>query len=131
MSNKKDDVLKVVKLVVEFIDKLTEEEINGIIDGKVKFYIEGKQKIASKVKEIENFDEIVSRINSIENREEATEYIKSLKLTNVCLISLGSKFGITIKKSYKKEKIISTIVESVVGNRLKVEGLRSGILGGE
>ena len=63
------------------------------------------------------------------NREEASEYIRKLKLSNEKLRNLGQALGISISKSTRKDNIIAMIVEGCIGNRLKIEGIRKGIIG--
>ena len=45
------------------------------------------------------------------------------------LRNLGQALGISISKSTKKDNIIAMIVEGCIGNRLKIEGIRKGIIG--
>ena len=66
---------------------------------------------------------------AIEDYEEAKAYITKLKLNKEKLINLGGALGINIARATKKDNIIAMIVEGSVGNRLKIEGIRKGIIG--
>ena len=68
-------------------------------------------------------------IKQSKDREQASDYLRKLKLTNEGLRNLGQDLGISISKSTKKDKIISMIVDFGVGSRLKIEGIRKGIIG--
>lgn len=128
----------VVKLAIEFIEKLTPKDIEDLISKKVKFCIQDERKVKPSTKKVEsikkidnidNIEDIVNTIKQFNNRDEATNYIKGLGFTKYKLILLASELGIKIAKSNKKDKIIYIIVEDIVGNKLKIEGLKMGILG--
>ena len=71
----------------------------------------------------------IEKLKEFNNREEAKAYITKLKLNKEKLINLGGALGINIARATKKDNIIAMIVEGSVGNRLKIEGIRKGIIG--
>lgn len=137
-SNIEIKCLKVMELAIKFIRKLTDEQLDNLISGDCQFNIENKKKrsAASKVKnksvektEEDELSHIANKLKESEDREEAAKYIRSLKFTKDKLILLGVKLGINIAKRYNKDKIINVLVEETVGTKLKIEGLRKGIMG--
>lgn len=134
-------VLKVMNLAIKYIGKLTEEDLDKLLSGEVSFSIVGKDKsIREKGKKNKRIEEVndsnnwiseIKELKEFSTREEASEYIRRLKLNKEKLINLGQALGISIAKSTKKENIIAMIVEGTVGSRLKVEGIRKGIIGEE
>ena len=132
MRNKIDSkVLKAMDLALKYIGKLTEEDLDKLISGSSTFLVEEKQRNKLVREEIQQFDWTIeiSKLKEFNNREEASEYIAKLKLNKDKLINLGQALGINIAKSTKKDKIISMIIEGSVGSRLKIEGIRKGIIG--
>lgn len=133
-DGRESKVLKVMGLAIKFIGTLDDEELTKLINKEYKFEIKSKIKTSINTKNISKSEEnkiidIANIIKKSEDRDQAIKYIKNLKLTNPKLIFLGEKLGIKSPKSAKKDKIISIIVEDTVGNRLKIAGLREGIMG--
>lgn len=132
MKNNIDSkILKVMNLAIKYIGKLTEEDLDKLIKGDSTFLVTDKHK-NRRVKEVESqndWSNEIKKLNEFNNREEASEYIRKLKLSNEKLRNLGQALGISISKSTKKDNIIAMIVEGCVGNKLKIEGIRRGIIG--
>ena len=128
-------VLKVMNLAIKYIGELTEEELDNLIEGSIGFSTISKEKRVRKSKTIQEVkDNIdwsieVGKIKNSKSREEASEYLRKLKLTNEKLRNLGKALGISIAKATKKDKIIAMIIDAGVGSKLKVEGIRKGIIG--
>ena len=132
MKNNMDSkILKVMNLAIKYIGKLTEEDLDKLINGNITFAVSDKHK-NRRVKEVESqndWSNEIKKLNEFNNREEASEYIRKLKLSNEKLRNLGQALGISISKSTRKDNIIAMIVEGCIGNRLKIEGIRKGIIG--
>ena len=145
----KSKVLKVAQLSLKFIETLKEDELDKLINGEMIFDIKGKidedtsikikdtsTKTNKKIKKAVKLEEqtcdwtsIEKSINNCKSREEASSFISSLGSKKDMIIALGNHLGVKIPKSATKPKAIESIVENIVGKRLKVEGLRKGILG--
>lgn len=133
-DNKESKILKVMGLAIKFIGTLNDKQLDELISKEYKFDIKSKKKYGAQdnvlsTDEEKKFINIANIINKGTDREKVRKYIEDLKFTKEKLIILGGQLGIKIPKSTKKDKIISIIVEDTIGNRLKVEGLRKGIMG--
>ena len=124
-------ILKVMNLAIKYIGKLTEEDLDKLINGNITFAVSDKHKnrLVKEITSENDWNNEIKKLKEFNNREEASEYIRKLKLSNEKLRNLGQAVGISISKSTKKDNIIAMIVEGCVGNKLKIEGIRRGIIG--
>ena len=132
MKNNIDSkILKVMNLAIKYIGKLTEEDLDKLINGKITFAVSDKHKnrLVKEITSENDWNNEIKKLKEFNNREEASEYIRKLKLSNEKLRNLGQALGISISKSTRKDNIIAMIVEGCIGNRLKIEGIRKGIIG--
>lgn len=132
MKNNIDSkILKVMNLAIKYIGKLTEEDLDKLINGNITFAVSDKHKnrLVKEITSENDWNNEIKKLKEFNNREEASEYIRKLKLSNEKLRNLGQALGISISKSTKKDNIIAMIVEGCVGNKLKIEGIRRGIIG--
>lgn len=132
MKNNIDSkILKVMNLAIKYIGKLTEEDLDKLINGNITFAVSDKHKnrLVKEITSENDWNNEIKKLKEFNNREEASEYIRKLKLSNEKLRNLGQALGISISKSTRKDNIIAMIVEGCVGNKLKIEGIRRGIIG--
>ena len=132
MKNNMDSkILKVMNLAIKYIGKLTEEDLDKLINGNITFAVSDKHKnrLVKEITSENDWNNEIKKLKDFNNREEASEYIRKLKLSNEKLRNLGQALGISISKSTRKDNIIAMIVEGCIGNRLKIEGIRRGIIG--
>ena len=132
MKNNIDSkILKVMNLAIKYIGKLTEEDLDKLINGNITFAVSDKHKnrLVKEITSENDWNNEIKKLNEFNTREEASEYIRKLKLSNEKLRNLGQALGISISKSTRKDNIIAMIVEGCIGNRLKIEGIRKGIIG--
>ncbi|WP_294390719.1 hypothetical protein [uncultured Clostridium sp.] len=132
MKNNIDSkILKVMNLAIKYIGKLTEEDLDKLINGNITFAVSDKHKnrLVKEITSENDWNNEIKKLKEFNNREEASEYIRKLKLSNEKLRNLGQALGISISKSTRKDNIIAMIVEGCIGNRLKIEGIRKGIIG--
>lgn len=132
MKNNMDSkILKVMNLAIKYIGKLTEEDLDKLINGNITFAVSDKHKnrLVKEITSENDWNNEIKKLNEFNTREEASEYIRKLKLSNEKLRNLGQALGISISKSTRKDNIIAMIVEGCIGNRLKIEGIRKGIIG--
>ena len=125
------NVLKAMDLAIKYIGKLTEEDLDKLINGNITFAVSDKHKnrLVKEITSENDWNNEIKKLKEFNNREEASEYIRKLKLSNEKLRNLGQALGISISKSTRKDNIIAMIVEGCIGNRLKIEGIRKGIIG--
>lgn len=123
-------IIKVSKIALDYVSTLTEGEMDKLIDGKNVFTIKEKSMIISEKLEEERFDWIneIETLKKYNTTNDAVNYLGSLKLTKIKLVSLGQALNIKISKSITKDRMINIIVNKAVGEKLKIEGLRKGII---
>lgn len=130
MKKEYNKIIKVSKIALDYVSTLTEGEMDKLIDGKNVFTIKEKSMIISEKLEEERFDWIneIETLKKYNSTNDAVNYLSSLKLTKIKLVSLGQALNIKISKSITKDRMINIIVNKAVGEKLKVEGLRKGII---
>ena len=123
-------IIKVSKIALDYVSTLTEGEMDKLIDGKNVFTIKEKSMIISEKLEEERFDWIneIETLKKYNTTNDAVNYLGSLKLTKIKLVSLGQALNIKISKGITKDRMINIIVNKAVGEKLKIEGLRKGII---
>lgn len=130
MKKEYNKIIKVSKIALDYVSTLTEGEMDKLIDGKNVFTIKEKSMIISEKLEEERFDWIneIETLKKYNSTNDAVNYLGSLKLTKIKLVSLGQALNIKISKSITKDRMINIIVNKAVGEKLKIEGLRKGII---
>lgn len=117
----KKDYITIIKIIIDFIDQLTEEQISELILKKAKLKIE---KTGAK-KSINNFDidEITQKLDSFENRLEATEYISSISPNVDLLRQLSKHYSISNYSKLKSQDMIEKIIAATVGTKERHKAL--------
>lgn len=130
MKKEYNKIIKVSKIALDYVSTLTEGEMDKLIDGKNVFTIKEKSMIISEKLEEERFDWIneIETLKKYNTTNDAVNYLGSLKLTKIKLVSLGQALNIKISKGITKDRMINIIVNKAVGEKLKIEGLRKGII---
>ena len=152
----KSDILKVNKLVFEYILNLDDVELKQLLNG-VKFLelrdgkdageklspnkssnkkVIGKKLETSKRKprasRIENdsddkrLEEVLIKLKSVITKEEAYDYLKNSGLKVNELKAIAKKAEIFVKSRSKKEEIIDKLVQGTVGVKIKMKILKEG-----
>ena len=152
----KSDILKVNKLVFEYILNLDDVELKQLLNGD-KFLelrdgedageklspnkssnkkVIGKKLESSKRKprasRIENdsddkrLEEVLIKLNSVITKEEAYDYLKNSGLKVNELKAIAKKAEIFVKSRSKKEEIIDKLVQGTVGVKIKMKILKEG-----
>lgn len=147
----KSDILKVNKLVFEYILNLDDVELKQLLNGvKVIGLKDGEdagEKLApnkrsnkklepSKRKPrasgIENdsddkrLEEVLIKLNSVITKEEAYDYLKNSGFKVNELKAIAKKAEIFVKSRSKKEEIIDKLVQGTVGVKIKMKILTEG-----
>lgn len=152
----KSDILKVNKLVFEYILNLDDVELKQLLNGvKVLELIDGEdagEKLASnkrsnkkvigkklesskrkpRASRIENdlddkrLEGVLIKLNSVITKEEAYDYLKNSGLKVNELKAIAKKAEIFVKSRSKKEEIIDKLVQGTVGVKIKMKILTEG-----
>lgn len=143
----KSDILKVNKLVFEYVLKLDDLELKQLLDGvkvltlkdrqanknnlvdKKKLMKEprkAKDNKVDKASESNILGEALIKLNSFSTKEEALDYLKNGGLKVKELKAIAKQAEIFVKSKSKKDEIIDKLIEGTVGVKIKMKILREG-----
>lgn len=117
------DVLSVLKIVSDFLNTLTDENIKDLIEGKANLRIEYPKAKKKKEPKRNSLIDICYTLELMESRSGALDYLKSANLTNKDLKIIAKEYNIPIMSKDKKSVIIEKIVEGIVGSKLRFDTL--------
>ena len=117
--------ITILRIVFDFLDKCSDEEIDKLCSGEAKLKIDLPREKRDGNRNEDNFDygKAISDITALNTIEEAREYFQNNSFTKSTLTELASRLDVRISKSDKNVRIIERIIESVVGSKLKFDGL--------
>lgn len=115
--------IQLLKIVFEFLDHLSEEQLKLLMTKKAKLRLEvDKDPVEVPAVQI-GIDEVCDKIETYTTREEAIKYVDSLALLKADLRSIAKKYNIPLGSKETNQQIIEKIVENVVGSKLKFDAL--------
>ncbi len=118
------DQVQLLKIVFDFLDNLSEEQLKMLIAKKAKLNLEVEKVTANETKSLEIcVDEICEKMEGFSTREDALEYLTGLSLLKTDLKAIAKKNGIPIGSKDTNNQIVDKIIENVVGSRLKFDAL--------
>lgn len=118
------DQIQLLKVVFDFLDNLSEEQLKMLIAKKAKLNFEVEKVTGNENKSLKIcVDEICEKMESFSTREDALEYITGLSLLKTELKAIAKKYGVPIGSKDTNNQIVDKIVENVVGSRLKFDAL--------
>ena len=120
----KKDFVKVSKIIFDYILKLDDESINGLLDGNKKLTLVEQNKSCYKSLDEDKVEIISKRLNSVMSREEAKNYIIEGKFNAKTLKQLAKLNNIYIRSKSNKAEIIDKLVEGTIGAKLKIQILK-------
>lgn len=107
-----------MKVVFDFLDHLSEEQLRMLISKKAKLRLEIEREIVADPTTQICLDEICEEIEKFTTREDAIEYISKLSLLKIDLKAIAKKYNIPMGSKETNTQIIEKIVENVVGSKL-------------
>lgn len=117
------DVLSVLKIVSDFLNTLTDENIKDLIEGKATLKIEYPKAKKKKEPKKNSLIDICYTLELMETRSSARDYLNSANLTNKDLKIIAKEYNIPIMSKDKKSVIIEKIVEGIVGSKIRFDTL--------
>lgn len=122
------DNIKLMKLVFDFLDKLSESQINELLTKKSKLKVEKLVKEDKEMSnnEMEKIDNIYKDLVKVNTREEAIALLESNKLNKKELKILASSFKVLVNSKDSNQIIIKKIVEAAIGSKIKFNTLLKG-----
>lgn len=110
-----EDARKIIDLVFKTISKLSDEEIEKLINKEAKLVYTEKSKNDNKNINLgSKISNICDKLNSIKSKEEAYKLLNDKSIKKDMLIDIAKHMDIHVLKSYTKAKIIDRLIESTV-----------------
>ncbi len=115
--------IELMKVVFEFLDHLSEEQIRMLVSQKAKLRLEIEREMLNETTTKICIDEVCDEIEKFTTREDAIEYISKLSLLKVDLKAIAKKYNIPMGSKETNTQMIDKIVENVVGSKLRFDAL--------
>lgn len=115
------DTVALLKLVFDFLDQLTDDQIKSLLAKKAKLKIDPIE--TKKKPENYNIDEIVTKLESVESRVEAENYISSLTPSVDLLRQLSKHYSIPNASKMKSQDMIDKIIAATIGTKERHKAL--------
>lgn len=120
----KNDIVKVLKKVFDFVLNLEENDMEELLKEKKKLILAEKKINNVKNNNDTNISEIINKLNSFKTREQAHKFLVENKFTVKILKEVASSRSIYIRSRSNKGEIIDKIVEGTIGAVLKINILK-------
>lgn len=120
----KKDILKVNKIIFDYILKLDEDSMEALLYGNKKLILVEKNGQENKSIDDNNIDAINISLNLVKSREDAREFIENGRFNVKILKELAKVNNIYIRSKCNKAEIIDKIIEGTIGTRLKMQILK-------
>ncbi len=122
--------LKLFKIVYDFLEQLTDEQLKLLVSDKAKLQLEIAEKALPPTKPVPlqmpvPLEEIRTKLENFSSREEATAYLEQLSLHKKELKAIAENNNIPLSSKETNEQMVKTIVENTVGAKLKFDALLS------
>jgi len=117
------DFISLTKIVMDTLEQLTDEQLNDILTKQAKLRIEYPKKARIMESPAKDVNEFAVMIDSFKSREEAKAYLNGLKASKATLRDIARHYSIPVKSNDTNAKIIDSIVENVIGSKLRFDAL--------
>ena len=117
---------KIIDIVFKTISKLSDDEIEGIINKEGKLVYVKDEKIHKKENgNGKNVLGICGELDKVCSRKDAYKILNKCSLKKEDIINIANHYEINVLKSYTKARVIDSIVESVVGIKADKDAIKS------
>ena len=122
--------LKLFKIVYDFLEQLTDEQLKLLVSDKAKLQLEIAEKALPPTKPVPlqmpvPLEELRPKLENFSAREEATASLEQLSLHKKELKAIAENNNIPLSSKETNEQMVKTIVENTVGAKLKFDALLS------
>ncbi|NFO31872.1 hypothetical protein FDB41_16890 [Clostridium botulinum] len=117
------ETIMTLKVIVDFLSQLTEEQISDIINNKAKLKLEYRKAEDNKKSDIKCIREICKKLENINSRDEGIKYLKSLNIRKNELKAIGKEYNIPFTTRDTNAQLIDKIIEGLVGAKLRFDAL--------
>lgn len=136
MMKNTTDYPRLLKILASVLEKLTDEEIRGLLAGEMNLVPEAKAKkqaakTASPAVDETDITAVEERLSACGSREEGRKILSSLKLKKASLLKIAEGQGISVRKGDTVAVISDAVVECFIGSRLRGDAFKTIDLRGE
>ncbi len=116
--------IQLMKLIFNFLDKLSDEDIQSLLNGNSNLVLKNKKKLSTTPPiDISYIKDISEKITSNTNVADAKKYLDTLKLNKATLKDVCKYNDIHINSKDNINKIKEKIIDNTVGAKLKFDTL--------
>ena len=136
MMKNTTDYPRLLKILASVLEKLTDEDIRGLLAGEMNLVPETKAKkqaakSASPAADEPDVTAVEERLSACGSREEGRKILSSLKLKKASLLQIAEGQGISVRKGDTVAMISDAVVECFIGSRLRGDAFKTIALRGE
>ena len=126
----KKDEIKLIKIVADILDELSEEQLTAILEKKarLKFEFTTIQKTDDTVDELS--DDFYTQFEMCQSRESAQRIFDTSNFQKSTLKSIAKHYSVPVGSKDRNQQIVSKIIETVIGSKIKYDTLLNTNLGG-
>ena len=118
--------IKIIDIVFKTISKLSDDEIEGIINREGKLvYVKDEKVIKNENGKRKNVLDVCGELDKVYSRDDAYKILSKGSLKREDIVNIANYYEIKVLKSYTKVRIIDSIVESVVGIKVDKGAIKS------
>ena len=124
------NTITLLKVVFNFLDTLSDEQIRDIIDKKVKLRVGSqhstrKGSVDDDEESVVDIREICANLDALTTREQASEYFNSLNVGKATLKEIAKHYDIPFHSKDTNARLIEMIIENVIGSKLRSDAIFS------
>ena len=118
--------IKIIDIVFKTISKLSDDEIEGIINREGKLvYVKDEKVIKKENGNGKNVLSLCDELDKVFSRDDVYKILNKGSLKKNDIVNIANHYDIKVLKSYTKARIIDSIVESVVGIKADKYAIKS------
>lgn len=128
------DAICIAKIVVNFLERLSEEQIDDLLNNKarLKFEAISDKKAGNKGKEEEDtlyhsekLNGVKEKINAFTSTDEARGYFESMAFTKKELKAIANMYEMPVANSDTNRALAEKLIKNLVGSRIRFDTLLS------
>ena len=113
----------VLKIVCDFLDRCSEEDLVLLRTGKAKIKIEYQKEKTVHQEANTNISEILDEVTQLTTIEGAKAYFSEKRYNKAVLKKIAEKNNISVSSKETNEQIINRIIDILIGSKLRYDAL--------
>lgn len=115
--------ISILKIVFDFLDKCSEDDLVLLRTGKAKIRIEYQKEKPVHQEPNTNISEILDEVAQLTTIEAAKTYFSEKKYSKAVLKKIAEENGVSVPSKETNEQIINRIIEVLIGSKLRYDAL--------